>query len=201
MNDLEVFLITNRNLVESDEEYFNKISEAIKAGVSKIIFREKYLPHSKQKFYYREIMKLTRGYNCSVIINSNIKLYKEEEAEYLHLPFKDFLKYKSNKNEKIGVSVHSIDEAIKASELQAHYILVSNIYKTKCKPGMKRKGIDFLKEVKNNVQCKIVALGGINSKNIREVYSTGGISSIAVMSLLMESIDAKRTLDSLSNNL
>ena len=33
-------------------------------------------------------------------------------------------------------------------------MLVSNIYKTKCKPGMKGKGIDFLKEVKNNVQCK-----------------------------------------------
>lgn len=199
MRNIEVFLITNRNLVESDEEYFEKIKNAIEAGVKNIIFREKDLSYEKQRFYYREILKLANGFRCKVIINSNVRLYKNEEGFALHLSFKDFKKYKKEYGEIIGVSVHSAEEAIGANRLGANYILASNIYETKCKEGLKGKGIEFLRDIKSKVNCKVVALGGINESNVEEIYKED-VKSIAIMSLIMTSNNAKKVMKKIIDN-
>lgn len=199
MRDIEVFLITNRNLVESDEEYFAKIKNAIEAGVKNIIFREKDLSYEKQRFYYKEILELASEFQCKVIINSNVKLYKNEEGFALHLSFNDFKKYEKEYGEIIGVSVHSVEEAIAADKLGANYILASNIYETKCKEGLKGKGIEFLRDIKSKVNCKVVALGGINENNVEEIYKVD-VKSIGIMSLIMTSNYAKDVMKKIIGN-
>lgn len=199
MRNTEVFLITNRNLVESDEEYFEKIKNAIEAGVKNIIFREKDLSYEKQRFYYREILELASGFQCKVIINSNVRLYKNEKGFDLHLSFKDFKKYEKEYGEIIGVSVHSVEEAIEADKLGANYILVSNIYETKCKEGLKGKGIEFLRDIKSKVNCKVVALGGINENNVEEIYKVD-VKSIGIMSLIMTSNNVKDVMKKIIGN-
>lgn len=180
-----VFLITNRNLVKSDEEYFNKIEKAVEGGISVIILREKHLSADILFKYAERISRIIENTNCKLIINSNIEVYRKIDAYGIHLPFKMFLDYKKEENEIIGVSVHSLEEAMVADKGGATYVLVSNIYETKCKEGLKGKGVDFIKEIKKNVSCSVIALGGITEENKKEVYKAG-VNGIAMMSLFMK---------------
>lgn len=189
-----MFLITNRKLVNK-EKYFKTIEEASKYGLRNIILREKDLSKEEMIKLYYEIKRRVNK-ETKIIINSNILAVKILREDSIHLSFEDFKKNLKELNFlKVGVSVHSLLEAIEAYNLGANYILVSPIFKTKCKEGVIPKGPDFIKQIKERVNCKIIALGGINSKNFKEVLNSGAYD-FATMSLLFESLNVKETLES-----
>ena len=174
-----IFFITNRKLAKnkSNLEY---IKEASYAGVDYIILREKDLSDIELEKLYYEI-KDNINPKCKIIINSNINVFNKVNEEIIHLPYKKFLEYENLKKRKVGVSVHTLEEGIYADKAGADYILASHIFETKCKEGLEAKGTDFIKKLRENVKCKIVALGGINEKNKKEVLEAGA-DGVAMMS-------------------
>ncbi|MGL5153041.1 MAG: thiamine phosphate synthase [Clostridium sp.] len=181
-----IYLITNRRLV-TEERYLEVIREASYSGVERIILREKDLTANElEKLYYRIRDVITE--DTKIIINSNIECAKKVDAYGVHLTFSDFLKYKKVNDIVVGVSIHSIEEGVKAYELGANYILASNIYETECKKGVKGKGVTFLLELKKKINIPIVALGGINTKNIKNIYNNG-INNVGIMSGIFLSKD------------
>lgn len=189
-----IYLITNRNLV-SEEKYLECIEFASYNGVNNIILREKDLDDKEfMELYYR--IKKRVNPNCNLIINTKIKVFKEVKESFLHLPFKEFLNYKREGYEKIGVSVHSLEEGIEADRRGADYILASHIFPTKCKEGLEPKGVVFIRELVKNVSCKIIALGGINEKNYKEVIEAGA-HGVALMSYFFLAEDLESSLRSL----
>lgn len=188
-----MFLITNRKLVNR-ERYFNTIKEAGKYGVKNIILREKDLSTEELIEVYIKIKELVPE-ETNIIINSNIEATRILKEKFIHLSFNDF---KTNLEEikslQVGVSVHSILEALEADRLGASYILVSPIFETQCKKDVTPKGINFIKEIKEKVNCKVIALGGINELNFKEVLGAGA-GDFACMSLLFMSNNIKKCLD------
>lgn len=174
------WLITNRKMFKTEEEFLNRLEEESKKKVRKIILREKDLLNEEFEKLYLKIKVRIKG-DCILIINSNIDIYKKYKEEYLHLPFKEFLKYKKKLNEKVGVSIHSLEEGIEAYKRGASYILASNIYKTECKKFKKGMGTKFIEDLKKGVKCPVIALGGITEKNKEEVIKAGA-DGIARMS-------------------
>ena len=175
-----IYLITNRSLVKSDEEYFAKIKSAIDGGLDRIILREKQLGYDELLKFGKKIMELTKGTDCKVIVNSSLEVYKEINAYGLHLPYNKFLSMK-DKIDNVGVSVHTLEEAIEVDRIGADYVLASNVYETRCKLGLEGKGVQFINNIKKNISTKVIALGGINVDNYREVYKAGA-DGIAIMS-------------------
>lgn len=187
-----MFLITNRKLVNR-EKYFNTIEEAGKYGVKNIILREKDLSTEKLIEIYIKIRELVPE-ETNIIINSNIEAARILKEKFIHLSFKDFKRnLEEVKSLQVGVSVHSILEAIEADRLGASYILVSPIFETQCKKDVTPKGIDFIKEIKEKVNCKVIALGGINELNFKEVLEASA-DDFACMSLLFMSNNIKKSL-------
>lgn len=174
-----IYLITNRHLV-SEEKYFKTLQDASLAGVDRIILREKDLNDEELERLYYKIKALVSD-NTEIIINSNIKVLKKVEEKILHLPFKDFMVMDNTKEIEIGVSVHSVEEGIEASKRGCSYILASHIFPTKCKEGLKPKGLEFIRELKKVVTCPIIALGGISTENASKVIEAGA-DGIALMS-------------------
>ena len=187
-----MFLITNRKLVNR-EKYFNTIEEAGKYGVKNIILREKDLSTEELIEVYIKIRDLVPE-ETNIIINSNIEATRILKEKFIHLSFKDFKRnLEEVKSLEVGVSVHSILEAIEADRLGASYILVSPIFETQCKKDVTPKGINFIKEIKEKVNCKVIALGGINELNFKEVLGAGA-DDFACMSLLFMSNNIKKSL-------
>ncbi len=92
------------------------------------------------------------------------------------------MKFNSEKKViRAGVSIHSVEEGIRANKEGCNYILASHIFPTKCKEGLEPKGVEFIRELKNVVTCPIIALGGISTENASKVIEAGA-DGIALMS-------------------
>ena len=62
---------------------------------------------------------------------------------------------------KIGISIHSVEEAKEAEQLGASYLTAGHIYATDCKRGLPPRGLGFLKEVCREVSIPVYGIGGI----------------------------------------
>ena len=89
----------------------------------------------------------------------------------------------------IGVSVGSVDEAVRAEEQGADYIAISPVFSTASKndagPG---RGLDVVREIRRSVSVPVIAIGGINLDNVREVIAAGA-DGVAVISVVVGSRD------------
>ena len=205
-----MYLITNRNLC-SEQEYFERIKEACINGVDNIIIREKDLTDEEVKMIYDKIsssLPVEVRKKTSILVNSKFKVYEETDCDGIHLPFwlfKERLQegYDFNIGKQIGLSLHSAEEVSEMEELcskygvKVSYITLSHIYETKCKEGLKPRGLELLQKGGKLTKVKVVALGGIDSSNAKETLKY--CDDIAVMSLIMKSNDVKRTIEEFIN--
>lgn len=208
---INLYLITNRNLC-SEQEYFERIKEACINGVDNIIIREKDLTDEEVKMIYDKIsssLPVEVRKKTSILVNSKFKVYEETDCDGIHLPFwlfKERLQegYDFNIGKQIGLSLHSAEEVSEMEELcskygvKVSYITLSHIYETKCKEGLKPRGLELLKKGGKLTKVKVVALGGIDSSNAAETLKY--CDDIAVMSLIMKSKDVKNTVEELVSN-
>jgi len=92
----------------------------------------------------------------------------------------------------IGVSVGTVDEAVRAERDGADYIAVSPVFPTSSKgdagPG---HGLDALRKIRNTVTIPVIAIGGINKNNVSDVIAAGA-GGIAVISAVVGSPDITR---------
>lgn len=82
---------------------------------------------------------------------------------------------------RIGVSVHSPEEAAAAEESGADYVLFGHIYATASKEGLAPRGTEALRRVVEATSLPVVAIGGIRPDNTADVLATG-CAGIAVLS-------------------
>jgi len=89
----------------------------------------------------------------------------------------------------IGVSVGTVDEAVQAEEEGADYIALSPIFSTASKndagPGL---GLEVVREIRRSVSVPVIAIGGINLDNVRQVIAAGA-DGVAVISAVVGSRD------------
>lgn len=64
------------------------------------------------------------------------------------------------------------------------YITAGHVFATDCKKGIPPRGLDFLKEVCENVSIPVYAIGGISSEVMTSVREAGA-NGACVMSGLM----------------
>ncbi|QOR36741.1 thiamine phosphate synthase [Clostridium sp. 'deep sea'] len=183
-----LYLITNRHLIKRGDIY-SVVSEAYRGGVDAVILREKDLSYNELLPIALKLNNITHQYGKKLIINSCFKTAQKIKADFFHIGYEDYLKQKLNLNNMpYGMSVHNIKEAVYAEQRHAQYVLASHIYPTKCKQGLKPKGLELIKAIKTQVKIPIIALGGISEKNIAKVIQAGAYG-VAVMSAIMGSLN------------
>ena len=87
---------------------------------------------------------------------------------------------------KIGVSIHSAEEAKEAVRLGASYLTAGHIFTTDCKKGVPARGLEFLKEVCEISPVPVYGIGGIrlDAEQIRSVLEQG-TEGVCIMSEMM----------------
>lgn len=181
-----MFIITNRKLCKED---FLKRIEKIAQGKPKgIILREKDLSEEEFQVLAIKCLQVCKKYGVSFGINQQIGIAEKLQIPWLHLSVSDFRRLSSCKRhvfKKIGVSVHSVKEAIEMEEMGADYLIAGHIYPTDCKKELPARGTAFLQKVCGNVSIPVFAIGGIRVDRVQEVLGKGA-KGICVMSEMME---------------
>ena len=87
----------------------------------------------------------------------------------------------------LGVSVSSVEQALAAAGAGADYLAVT-VWATRTKPEATPQGIHGLRAVVDATDLPVVAIGGIDAVNAREVLEAGA-SGVAVVSAIGAATD------------
>ena len=168
------------------------VKEAIKGGAEIIQLREKQWDKNKIKKEAIKLLKICRKNNALFIVNDYVDVALEIGADGVHLgqsdmPVSEARKICGNKL-IIGLSTHSVEQAVKADKEDADYITIGPIFKTRAKDYTVGPGI--IKEILRKIKKQLIAIGGINKDNIVEVLSQGA-KSVAVISAVVGADNVK----------
>ena len=129
------------------------------------------------------------------IINDRVDIALATDADGVHLGDDDMPYHVARKllgkNKIVGLTIHDLNEAKNAEVMGADYIGVSPIFKTTTKiDAGTPKGLNLIKEIKNNISIPFVAMGGINEYNIKSVLNAGA-KSVAIISAIISKENVK----------
>lgn len=164
------------------------IQQAILGGVTIVQLREKNI--DSKDFYEQalRVKRVTDKYNIPLIINDRVDIALAVGADGVHVGQEDLscsvIKRNISKNLIVGVSVHNVEEAMRAELDGADYIGCGAVFNTSTKENTKKLKIEELLKIKENVKIPVVAIGGINEENIEELYDSN-IDGIAVVSAIL----------------
>ena len=197
--DLLLYAVTDRSWLK-EKSLVKQVEEAVKAGVTLVQLREKEMPLQDQLLQAREIHDVTKHYGIPLIINDDIEVALAVQAEGVHLGQEDIelldARERLGADKIIGISAHTVEEAITAQKNGADYIGVGAVFATTTKNDAKTVTRETLTAICDAVTIPVVAIGGISSDNILSLKGTG-IAGVAVVSALFaqpEIGEAARTL-------
>ncbi|MDO5708095.1 MAG: thiamine phosphate synthase [Andreesenia angusta] len=190
--DLLLYAITSRNWLNG-ETLESQVKEAIEGGITILQLREKDMKYDQFLEEARKIKAVCKD-RIPFIINDNIEIAKEVDADGIHIGQSDINIKEARKilgeDKIIGVSAHTIEQAIEAEENNADYLGVGSVFPTDTKDDAENINIDILKDIVQKVNIPIVAIGGINRENIYELKGVE-IAGIASISAIFSNEDIK----------
>ena len=121
----------------------------------------------------KKIKLICKRYNVKFLINDDVLLAKKLNADGCHLGQKDMKFFKAKrilKNKTIGITCHnSISLVKKAIKNKASYIAIGAFNSSSTKKVKFKASMKLLKEVKRITNIPIVAIGGINNTNYKNL--------------------------------
>lgn len=190
---LELYLVSDRSwlngrLLEDD------IEQAIQGGVTIVQLREKDLDEQDFIEVAKKIKTLCLKYQIPFIINDNLNVALAVDSDGIHIGQDDLpvslVREKIGSDKILGVSVHNLDEALKAKKQGADYLGVGAMFSTATKSDATDVSNQELLNITTNVDLPVVAIGGINQSNCLQLKGTK-IDGIAVVSAIMAADDIK----------
>lgn len=176
------------------------LETALKAGVTMFQFREKGQGALQGEAYIqfaRDCQQLCRQYDVPFIVNDDVALACELDADGIHVGQEDCALIELRKtysNKIIGVSVHNLAQLQDAISNGADYVGIGPIFHTKSKADAIQSSLAFLQAArKAQPNFPIVAIGGITTKNSALVREAGA-NGVAVISEITESADIFHTV-------
>ena len=174
--------------------FLKDIDDALKNGVTTFQLRLKDTPTKEFISLAKDVKKLCKKRGVAFVINDRLDVALLVKADGLHLGQDDCDIKSAKKLFKgfIGVTCRSLKEAKKAQKDGASYIGVGAVFPTKSKKDTIVLGLKKLKKINDSVKIPVVAIGGIDIDNIKDVLKVG-VDGVAVISAILNSNSIKKS--------
>ena len=166
-----VYLISPATINKSFYQNLTEVFQQKKVGFFQL--RLKKDPLKKKLIIGRKIKKICKRFNVKFLINDDVFIAKKLNADGCHLGQKDMNIIKARKligNKIIGVTCHN---SVKLSKIavknKADYIALGAFNNSKTKKIRHKASINLLKKVKKITKTPLVAIGGIDSNNYKNL--------------------------------
>ena len=189
--DLLLYAVTDSRWLNG-ERLYDQVEKALKGGATFIQLREKEL--DQEHFFEEavEIKELCARYHVPFVINDNVEIALKMDADGVHVGQDDMeagdVRAKLGSDKIIGVSAHTVEEALLAEERGADYLGVGAVFPTGSKTDVDVLDGGMIREITEAVHIPVIAIGGIGKDNV-EKLAGNGLDGVAVISAIFAQKD------------
>lgn len=201
-----LYAVTDRAWV-GRQSLYEQVESALKGGATCVQLREKELDADAFLEEAIELRALCRQYGVPFFVNDNVEIALACHADGIHVGQEDMQAAQVRKlvgdGMMIGVSVHSVEEALEAVRNGADCLGVGAMFSTSTKADADVLPMWTLRQICSAVDVPVVAIGGIHRNNLMELAGSG-VDGVALVSAIFgaEDIEAEcRSLRQLSGQM
>lgn len=188
---MRLYAVTDRAWV-GKQTLYEQVEAALKGGVTCVQLREKELSEEEFLAEAKEIKALCASYHVPFFINDNVDIAIKCGADGVHVGQEDMkasdVRAKVGDQMMIGVSAHSVEEAVEAVKNGADCLGVGAMFATSTKADANVLPKETLRAICDAVEVPVVAIGGIGESNILELAGTGA-DGVALVSAIFGAAD------------
>lgn len=192
----DIVCVTDRKLCK--EDFFERIELIAAAHPAGIVLREKDLPEAEYEIIARKTMRICEKYGVPCILHTFVSVAFKLNASAIHMPLQKLREMtfgQKNAFKHVGASCHSVEDVLEAEKAGCSYVFAGHIFNTDCKKGLPGRGLDFLRKVCEKTAIPVLAIGGINAKNIEKTRAAGAVGA-CVRSSFMTCENVKKLVES-----
>lgn len=171
---------------------YEQVESALKGGATCVQLREKELNDEDFLAEALEISALCKQYSVPLFINDNVEIAIKCKADGIHVGQEDMavdqVRKRVGNDMMIGVSAHSIEEALEAVKNGADCLGVGAMFSTSTKTDVDVLPKEILRDICTTVDVPVVAIGGISKSNISQLAGTG-VDGVALVSAIFAAED------------
>lgn len=186
-----LYAVTDRAWV-GKQSLYEQVASALKGGATCVQLREKELDDAAFLKEAIEISALCKQYKVPFFINDNVEIAIQCHADGIHVGQQDMeaaqVRQRVGDDMIIGVSVHSVAEALEAVKNGADCLGVGAMFSTSTKTDATVLPKETLRDICAAVEIPVVAIGGIGKSNISQLSDTG-VDGVALVSAIFAADD------------
>jgi thiamine-phosphate pyrophosphorylase len=153
-------------------------ARAIRDGIDMIQVREKDLPARELFSLVCRIGDQAAGTKTRILVNDRLDIAICAGINGVHLPADGLPPERVRPLVKtLGISTHSLDEALAAERARADFIVFGPIFDS---PGKTAVGLGPLRQIASRVKIPVLAIGGVTPANSNEVLAAGAAGFAAI---------------------
>lgn len=200
-SQLLLYAVTDRAWT-GKKTLYEQVEEALKAGITLLQLREKQM---EEKEFLEEAIRmkeLSSRYHIPLIINDNVNIALQADADGVHVGQDDWEAAKVRKligkDKILGVTVKTVAQVKAAMEQGADYLGAGAVFGSATKKDARHMDYQTLKDICRSASIPVAAIGGINASNIMELKGSG-VCGAAVVSAVFGAEDIGRAVRELYN--
>lgn len=186
-----VYAVTDRAWV-GEMTLYEQVEAALQNGATCVQLREKDLPEADFLAEAMEMAALCRRYGVPFIVNDNVDIAIACHADGVHVGQEDMaaadVRRRVGEDMIIGVSAHSVEEALAAVRNGADYLGLGAAFPSSTKSEAGVMSRETLKAICAAVDVPTVAIGGIKRDNLMALAGSG-VDGVAVISAIFGAPD------------
>lgn len=200
--ELMLYAVTDRHWL-GDDTLYDQVKKALVGGATFIQLREKNLDREDFLAEAIEIQKLCKEYGVPFVINDEVSIAKDIDADGVHVGQSDMEAMDVRKllgpDKILGVSAQTVEQAVIAEKHGADYLGVGAVFATGSKDDADDVSHETLKAICEAVSIPVIAIGGITKDNVAEL-SGSGICGVAVISAIFGQDNIQKATEELKKS-